>query len=126
MTCVQVYKSLSSCPEELRDLQDAIISVVGSLRLVFEYSRDHLPPASNLSGNLQDQLKSVDAVILRVEEGLQALKERRLNVGDLAKNLRKLVVQGARLSAFYEVLTRYIHSLFQYMQCPREFVIEAR
>ena len=113
MTCHQLYKSLTSAPEELRDLHDTILLLVGPLRFVFEHIQGCIPAQPQL-GVLQDHLERIDNVVTVVEHDLKALKEQHATIQDVAKSTRKLIIHGARLSSYYELLRRYFSIPFAF------------
>ena len=96
---------MTSAPEGLRDLQEAVLSIAGPLRLVYEHAEEQTFSQPQ-HATLKDNIERVDHVITSVENDLAAFRQQRASVQDVAKNATRLVSHSARLSAFYEQLQR--------------------
>lgn len=73
---------------------------------MYEYSQEH-ELSSIEEQTLQDHITRVSTVIQGLEAALDDLKLQKAIIGDLVKFAHKFVVQSARISSFYEILTRY-------------------
>ena len=101
-----MFKSLTGAPEELRELQDAILLFLGSLRLLLEHVQQYQLSERQQRG-LRDCVGRGNSVIGNVERQLRDLREQKVDVEEVAKCSKGFIAHGTRLAVFYEGLIRY-------------------